>query len=158
MLAGLRAAGISAGGLFPAALLLGVTLHALDAALVACIARRWFGDRAALAAGLIFALDPVLVHYATQALDATLSLALFLVGLNFLAAAVAVPGRTRACAAAGVSWAAATLVRPHFLLTWALVPLFALFQPTSWRVRGRVLAAASPGRCSSAPRRRGSGA
>ena len=81
---GLRALGISPAGLFPAALLLGAALHAIDAVLVACVARRWFGDRAALAAGLLFALDPVMVHYATQALDATLSLALFLAGLNFL--------------------------------------------------------------------------
>jgi|CZKI01.1.fsa_nt_gi hypothetical protein len=144
VLAGLRAVGISAGGLFPAALLLGALLHALDAALVACIARRWFGGRAALAAGLLFGLDPVMVHFATQALDATLSLALFLVGLNFLAAALAAPDRARAWAGAGISWAAAALVRPNYLLTWVLVPLFALFLCGS-RARGRILAASLAG-------------
>jgi len=91
VLAGLRCLGVPAGGLFPAALLLGTALHAADTALVACVARRWFGNRAALAGGLLFAFDPVMVHYATQALDSTLSLALFLLGLNFFAAAVAAP-------------------------------------------------------------------
>lgn len=144
VLAGLRAIGVSAGGLFPAALLLGAALHALDAALVACIARRWFGGTAALAAGLLFALDPVMVHYATQALDATLSLALFLAGLNCLAAALAAPDRARAWAGAGIFWAAATLVRPNYLLDWVLVPLLALLLPGA-RGRGRILAAALAG-------------
>lgn len=145
VLAGLRSAGISAGGLFPAALLLGAALHALNAALVASLARRWFGGGAALAAGLLFALDPVLVHFATQALDATLSLALFLAGLNFLAAAGAEPGRTPAWAWAGISWAAAALVRPNFLLAWVLVPLFAACLPPARRARGRILAASLAG-------------
>jgi len=145
VLAGLRALGISPAGLFPAALLLGAALHAIDAVLVACVARRWFGDRAALAAGLLFALDPVMVHYATQALDATLSLALFLAGLNFLGAALAAPGRARAWAGAGISWAAATLVRPNYLLAWVLIPLFALFQAGTGRSRGRILAASLAG-------------
>jgi len=144
VLAGLRAIGVSAGGLFPAALVLGAALHALDAALVARIARRWFGDRAALAAGLLLALDPVMVHYATQALDATLSLALFLLGLDRLAAALAAPDRARAWAGAGISWAAAALVRPNYLLAWPLVPLFALAQPAPL-ARGRILAAALAG-------------
>ena len=111
VLADMRWLGVSAAGLFPAALLLGVLLHAAGAALVASIARRSFGAPAAVIAGLLFALDPVLVHYATQALDATLSLTLFLMGLNFLAAALAAPDRRLSWAAAGVSWAAATLVR-----------------------------------------------
>ena len=142
-LAGLRTAGISADGLFPAALLLGAVLHAVNAALVACIARRWFGNGAALAAGLLLALDPVLVHYATQALDATLSLTLFLLGLNFLAAALAAAGRARAWAGAGISWAAAALVRPNYLAAWVLVPALAVFP--SRPQRGRILAASLAG-------------
>jgi hypothetical protein len=145
VLAGLRAAGIPSGGLFPAALLLGAALHGLDAALVALITRRWFGDRAAVAAGLLFALDPVMVHYATQALDATLSLALFLAGLNLGAAALASPGRTRAWAGAGISWAAAALVRPNYLLVWALVPVLALCQAVPRGARGGIVAAALAG-------------
>jgi len=141
VLADLRWLGVSAAGLFPAALLLGVLLHAAGAALVACIARRWFGGPAAAVAGLLFALDPVLVHYATQALDSTLSLTLFLVGLNFLAAALAKPDRRLSWAAAGVSWAAAALVRPNYLLAWCLVPLFALLQRRPWGARAGIIAA-----------------
>ena len=143
VLAGLRAAGVAPGALFPAALVLGAALHALSAALVASVAGRWFGNRAALAAGLLFALDPVMVHYATQALDAALALALFLGGLACLAAALAEPERARPWAGAGVLWAAAALVRPNYLLAWALVPVLALFPPG--RRRGGVVAAALAG-------------
>jgi len=127
-LAGLRAAGVSAGALFPAALLLGAALHAFSAALVARIAGRWFGNRAALAAGLLFALDPVMVHYSTQALDAALALALFLAGLDRLAAALRDPDRAWPWAGAGICWAAAALARPNYLLAWALVPALAAFR------------------------------
>jgi hypothetical protein len=126
LLAGLRFAGLSAGGLFPAALALGVILHATGAALAAAIARRWFGNGSALIAGLLFALNPVLVHFATQALDATLSLTLFLGGLNSFAAAIEAPDRARPWAVAGILWAAAALVRPNFLLVWLVVPASAL--------------------------------
>ena len=145
VLAGLRCLGVPAGGLFPAALLLGTALHAVDTALVACAARRWFGNRAALAGGLLFAFDPVMVHYATQALDSTLSLALFLLGLNFFAAAVAAPDRAGRWAGAGISWAAAALVRPSYLVSWALAPAFALLQGGGWRGRMRVAVAALAG-------------
>ena len=112
-LAGLRTLGVSAAALFPAALLLGAVLHAFNAGLVAALSHRFFGGRAGLIAGLLFALDPVLVHYATQALDATLSLTLFLAGLVFLASALGNPARSRAWIGASLGWAAATLVRPN---------------------------------------------
>jgi hypothetical protein len=144
-LAGLRAAGLSQAGLFPAALLLGAVLHAANATLVAAIARRWFGAAAALAAGALYALDPVLVHYATQALDATFALTFFLLGLDRLAAAVAGPGRTAAWAGAGTAWAAATLARPNYLLAGAALPLLAAFRSGPTGARARVLAAALGG-------------
>ncbi|HEY1763718.1 MAG TPA: hypothetical protein VGF85_02265 [Opitutaceae bacterium] len=122
----LRAAGVAQSGLFPAALVLGVALHAANAALAARLALRWFGSGAALAAGLLVALDPVLVHFATQALDATLGLTLFLLGTDFLAGAVAAPERTGPWAAAGLSWAAATLVRPNYLFPWLVLPVIAV--------------------------------
>ena len=142
LLAGFRLAGVPASGLFPAALLLGAALHAVGAALASVVALRWFGSRSAVAAGLLFALDPVLVHFATQALDATLSLTLFLAGLVCLAAAVDAPGRRRPWVFAGLFWAAATLVRPNFLLVWLALPALALAQPGPWRGRARILAAA----------------
>jgi hypothetical protein len=145
LLAGFRLAGVSAGGLFPAALLLGAVLHGIGAALAASLAWRWFGGRSALAAGLLFGLDPVLVHNATQALDSTLALTLFLAGLDRLAAAVAAPERARTWAAAGMFWAAATLVRPNFLLVWPVAPAFALALPGARRAGWRILAAALAG-------------
>jgi hypothetical protein len=131
-LAGLRALGVPAGNLFAAALALGGLLHALNAALVARLARRWFADdRAALAAGLLYALHPVLVHFATQALDATPALTCFLLGLNFLPAAP--PSGLRGWAAASVAWAAATLLRPHYLFVWLTLP--ALAATSAWPLR-----------------------
>ena len=133
LLAGLRFAGVSAGGLFPAALVLGAVLHGMGAALVAALARRWFGNRSAVIAGILFALDPVMVHFATQTLDSTLSLTLFLAGLNGFAAAVAAPQRAGPWAWAGIFWAAATLVRPNFLLVWLVAPLSAAALPGARR-------------------------
>jgi len=144
-LAGLRAIGVPAGGLFPAALAAGAALHAAGAALAALLARRWFGGASALAAGLLFALDPVLVHFATQALDSTLSLTLFLAGLSAFAAALAAPERARPWAGAGALWAAAALVRPNYLLVWFAAPLFAAAQRVEPRVRRRIVAAALAG-------------
>jgi len=140
LLAGLRLAGVPAGGLFPAALLVGAVLHGIGAALAASVARRLFGGPSGLIAGLLFAFDPVLVHYATQALDATLSLTLFLAGLDALAAALAAQERARPWALAGIWWAAATLVRPNFLLVWVLVPALALFGRRGARVIAASLA------------------
>ena len=124
-LAGLRELGVTAAGLFSAALALGATLHAANAGLVARLARGWFGDAAALAAGLLCALHPVFVHYATQALDAAPALTLFLLGLNFLAPAFAAPVGARLWLGASLCWAAAALLRPNYLLVWAALPLLA---------------------------------
>jgi hypothetical protein len=129
MLAGLRLAGVSAAGLFPAALAVGAVLHGAGAAITASISRRWFGAGSGIAAGLLFALDPVLVHNATQALDGTLALTLFLWGLASFAAAVAAPERTGLWSAAGILWAAATLVRPNYLFVWFVVPTYAVLRP-----------------------------
>ncbi len=145
VLSGLRLAGVSQGGLFASALALGALLHGLGAALAAGLALRWFGRRAALVAGLLFALDPVLVHHATQALDSTLSMVLFLAGLNCFAAAIDAPSRTGPWVGAGVFWAAATLVRPNYLPVWLLVPAFAWALSRGWRQRARVLPAALSG-------------
>ena len=144
-LSALRMLGVPHGGLFPAALALGALLHGLGAAMAASVAFRWFGGRAALVAGLLFAFDPVLVHNATQALDSTFSLTLFLAGLNFLVAATEDPGHPLPWAAAGVFWAAATLARPSYLAVWLLVPVMAAVARVVPRTRGRILAASLAG-------------
>jgi len=145
VLACMRWLGISSSGLFPAALLFGACLHAANAALVASIARRWFGNAAGVVAGLLFALDPVMVHYATQALDSTLSLTLFLAGLACAAAALDAPERAGRWALAGISWAAAALVRPNYLLVWAVLPVLALLRGGTHKGRARIVAASLAG-------------
>ncbi len=135
VLASLRSLGVAAGALFSTALALGAVLHAVNAGLIALLARRWFGPVAALAAGLLCALNPVLVHYSTQALDAVPALTLFLAGLVCLAPFLGAPagsGGTARWLGASVFWAAATLLRPNYLLVWALLPVLAL---PGWRTR-----------------------
>lgn len=135
--------GTPAAALFPAALVLGLLLHALNALLVARIARQLFTPLAGLAAGLLAALNPVLLHYATQALDSTPSLSLFLLGLDALAFALKhSPATAGPWLRASLWWAAATLCRPNYLLPWALLPLLAFAVQPGRRVR---LAAAAAG-------------
>src|SRR5690606_1478030 len=82
LLAAIHAFGVPASLLHPVALLLGVFWHAASAALVAVWARRLTGNRtiAPWLAGLLFALNPVLVHFATQTTDGALATWLFLIG------------------------------------------------------------------------------
>jgi hypothetical protein len=96
-------------------------------------------------AGILYALDPVLVHFATQALDATLSLVLFLAGFSCVAAAVSPAGTLRSWSGASLSWAGATLARPSYLAAWILCPLFALLAPGPGAARARRLAASLAG-------------
>ncbi len=134
ILAVFRVLGVSANGLFSVALVFGAVLHAVNAGLVAALARRWFGATAALIAGLLCALHPVFVHYATQALDAVPALTLFLSGLVMLAPALArEPAESRGLRWASVSlcWAAATLLRPNYLLVWLTLPILAWWSSRS---------------------------
>lgn len=142
LLALFRLAGVPGPALFPAALLLGVLLHAANTLLVSSLSRRWFGPGAGLLAGLLFGLDPVMVHYATQALDATLSLTLFLAGLGLLFRSLEPPGGQAGWAGASALWSAAAAVRPNFLLPWAGLWPAALALPGA---RLRRLAAALTG-------------
>lgn len=125
LLATLRGLGVSAAGLFPAALIFGAILHAINAGLVARLARKWFGVAAGVLAGLLAALHPVFVHYSTQALDAAPALTLLLLGLNFFAAAET-GGDLGAWFGASMSWAAAALMRPNYLLVWVALPIIAV--------------------------------
>jgi hypothetical protein len=145
VLAGLRACGVSAAGIFPAALLLGALLHGAGAALVAIAARRLFGGAAGLAAGLLFALDPVFVHFATQATDATLGMAVFLAGFALLPGIRGGPARPLSWVAPSLLWAAATLVRPNYLLAWISLPLLALAAAPRGSLRVAAAAAALSG-------------
>jgi hypothetical protein len=131
VLAGLRGAGIETAGLFSAALVLGILLHGINASLLAAAAQSWFGRAGAAAGGLLFALNPVLVHYATQALDATPALTCFLAGLAFLAPEFKCAGTQTTVrwrwVAASLAFAAATILRPNYLLAWSALPVIALW-------------------------------
>ncbi len=140
VLAGLLKAGVTAAQLPLAALVLGVALHALGAVLAGALARRWFDDaRAGLLAGLLFALNPVFVHDATQRLDGVLATVLFLAGLLALplkSNEEKLPGRTlrsfSELALTSLCWTLATLTRPQFLTVWLALPVLWL-----WRHRTR---------------------
>lgn len=133
--------GTPAEQLFRAALLLGALLHALNAWLCARAAREWVSDESAVPAGLLYALNPVLVHFALQANDATLGLTCFLAGLGALGAATkeARP-RPKAWLAASLAWALATVVRPNYLLGWLAVPALAALRTRSLRITAGALA------------------
>ena len=132
---------VEPANLFAAALAIGALLHGLNSALVAATAQSWFGRLGAIAAGLLYALNPVLVHYATQALDATPALSLFLVAVALLAGHLASspvsesPSPDSGCrfsvsrwALASLALAAATVFRPNYLLAWLALPLLAVLQ------------------------------
>lgn len=148
ILATLRGAGVPTNGLFTAALVLGAVLHAFNAGLVAKIASTWFGRAGALAAGLLFALHPVFVHYSTQALDAVPAVTFFLLGIGAMAPELnrtpADPPHPWRWLAASLAWAAATLCRPNYLLGWGALVLLATWLALRHR-HWRVAAAAGAG-------------
>lgn len=122
----------------------GLLLHVLNTWLVAALARRWFGAaRAGWIAGLLHGLNPVLIHYATQILDAGLANTLFLSGLLCL------PGRDgarttwRHATGLSLAWSAAALVRPQLLLLWLAFPLGWLAATGAWRRQLPALLAAT---------------
>jgi hypothetical protein len=125
----LRWAGVSAGGLFSVALFLGAIFHVLSALCVARIARVWFDTKTALIAGLLIGLNPVLVHFAIQATDTTPALACFAAGLACVVPEFSTAGdrgRTRRWMGASLCWAAATVLRPNYLLVWLTLPVLAM--------------------------------
>jgi len=133
LLAGLLAGGVTATQLPFAALLLGVGLHAIGAVLAAWLTQRWFAEvRAGLIAGLLFALNPVFVHDATQRLDTMLGVDLFLAGLACLRLERSEPGPWPPIGA-GFFWALAVLTRPQFLPVWLILPAIVI-----WRLRTRM--------------------
>lgn len=142
-LAGLRTTGLLTDQYPQAATGAGLLLHALNTWLVALLARRWFGSvRAGWIAGLLHALNPVLIHYATQILDATLANTAVLAGLRALPAAGDDSARDRHRAVAlSLAWSAAALVRPQLLLLWLAFP-FAWLAATDFARLRRVLAPA----------------
>ena len=138
-LAGLRATGLLTDAYPQAATAAGLLLHVLNTWLVAVLARRWFGStRAGWIAGLLHGLNPVLIHYATQILDAVPANSLVLLGLLCLPAP-GQPGTVRQAAALSVAWAVAALVRPQLLLLWLAFPFVWIGAAGGWRRQARTV-------------------
>jgi hypothetical protein len=142
-LAGLRVTGLLTDQYPQAATGAGLLLHVLNTWLLALLARRWFGTaRAGWIAGLLHGLNPVLIHYATQILDATLANTAVLAGLRALPVAGDDHGRDRRRALVlSLAWAAAALVRPQLVLLWLAFPLVWFAATDRTRLR-RILAPA----------------
>ncbi|HVU36584.1 MAG TPA: hypothetical protein VHE61_24300 [Opitutaceae bacterium] len=126
-LAVLQVGGVPGRAVFPAALIAGALLHVVNAVLLALVAARWFDRRAGFAAGLLYGLNPVFIHFAVRASDATPALTAFLAGLVVLAPELDAPAplRTRRWLAASLAWAVATILRPNYFLPWLLLPALA---------------------------------
>ena len=112
-----------------------VLLGAATTALVLPLARRWNASRRAalIAAGLV-AIDPILVHQASQAMTETL--ATFLAALGLLVLTIAGERQSvRWALTAGAVLSLAELLRPAFLV-WLVLAGFALvWVMPGWRQR-----------------------
>jgi len=112
------------------ATLVGVLLHLMGTLFVHSIARRWFArSEAGLIAAVLYGFNPVLVHYATQILDATLGNVLFLGGLWSFTRAAPTDRPGRWWLAGALAWALAGLARPQLLV------LFVALVPVAWLLR-----------------------
>ena len=137
VLAGLDAAGLLPDGAPQAATALGLLLHVLNTGLALALAQKWFRSAVAAAlTGVLFALNPVLLHEATQVLDNTLSGTLLLAGLLCLPVGEERPTWSRAVDLS-LAWSAAALVRPQLLLLWLVHPLVWLTVTSTWHTPRR---------------------
>ena len=103
----------------------GLLLHAAAALTAAFGARALFDrTRAGLIAGLLYGLNPVLLHQATQILDGALANLALLLGLLCLLHARRTPRITFTLSlGAALAWSLAALVRPQLLLVWLAFPV-----------------------------------
>lgn len=116
VLAAVARLGASETLVFAVGLWLGVMLHAVSAALAMRLAYRWFDSTpAAILGGTLFALNPILVHHATQLVDTTMGIFLVLATLVALPRAGISPSHWRLLAT-GLLSGTAVVVRPNYLL------------------------------------------
>ena len=114
------------------------------AALLTLLARRLWGERTALLAGALFALDPFTKHYVTRIL--TECLAILLVALMAYTFVRAWQQRSTAWwGATGLAAAALILTRPVFLLALLVLAVAGVLQQRRVRARLRGLAALTAG-------------
>ena len=116
--------GLPDGALLGFARLLNSLCHLLTTALCFQISHRlWQRPAAAWLSAALIGFNPVLLHFAGDALDVTLAISLTMLGLRAL---IPPAGRPPALAQSAFWWGAATLCRPQLLLLCALPPLLAL--------------------------------
>src|SRR5687767_11911502 len=114
-------------------------LGAAIVALTALVARRWFGDRAALIAGAATALWPSLIAFTTVIASELPFIALLLLGVHLWERR-----RVASALAAGLVFAAAALVRPQALIVPVVLAVGDLLRGEAARaslVRGALAAA-----------------
>lgn len=103
--------------------LVNLLAHAACAAMVAALARRWFGDGAALVAGLLFAGHPIYTEVVATVVYRTESFATLL-ALGAIWAATGPLSAGRIALAAGL-WLAAMLCKESVITLGLLLPVFA---------------------------------
>jgi hypothetical protein len=116
-------------------------LIALTALLVMALARIFWGERIAVLAGTLFALDPYSKRFVALVLTETMA-AFFLVAAAYCAARAYQERSPQWWAAAGAATGALTLVRPVFAFAFVLLAIGGL--ATGGTTRGRTAAAIAP--------------
>ncbi|HXU78799.1 MAG TPA: hypothetical protein VN794_19640 [Methylomirabilota bacterium] len=144
-------AGVGVDWLPAVASIFGCCFHLGSTVLVYKLARRaWASPRAGLAAAGLFGLNPVAIYFATEPLDTTFGLFLFLAGLVvlhrwFLTLATTAwqtsTFRSSLSLLAGgtVLWVLAMLARPHYAITLATLPILIIL--ALWRAPRRLASA-----------------
>lgn len=128
----------------------GLICHLANTALTSTLARRfWKNEKAGLLAAALTGFNPVLIHFAFDPLDTTLSITFFLAALATLQKALNTPAFDKHGAtvlgASGLLIAFAAVTRPHFLLTLFAIAALLLFAAFKKRISFARLAAFSAG-------------
>ncbi len=120
-------AGLSDPQLIIAARIVNGACHIVSTVLIMNIAGQiWDRPRSAAVAGILFGLNPVVLHFVGDPLDITLALTLMLIGLY---SAVHADGRLSGLASCGLFWSLATLTRPNLLPLVLAWPIIATVRP-----------------------------
>jgi len=119
-----RTLGFSSDTLPFLARLFNATCHLVSTLLVYAIARKlWQQPIAAVAASLLYGLNPVALHFAADPLDITLAITLLLAALWYTLQATANNRSLRYACLAGLCIGVGTLTRPHLLLVAGILPV-----------------------------------
>ncbi len=119
--------GVPAAGMPFAATFIGLLIHGASAYVAALCARRLFSQEnhhAAWVAGLLYGLNPVLIHQATQILDGALAnFGLLLGALSLIGALDEDRPSFRPALGTAMAWSLTALVRPQLIVAWLAFPV-----------------------------------